>query len=163
MRRILVNAIKCKQCGEIIESTEQHQYVSCKCGACAVDGGHEYLRRSFQSPDCYFELSVMEASDEMSDRPPNKTTMRWRKVEKFLASHAFIMNADVRALCGVSAATANRILAGLSAEGKLVKYLEGRHWAYKLADPFYSESNTNYLRSVVEDIDSGKAILTDMI
>ena len=60
MRKILVNAIKCKLCGEIIESTEQHEYVSCKCGACAVDGGLEYLRRSFQSKDCYFELSVTE-------------------------------------------------------------------------------------------------------
>jgi phage FluMu protein Com len=60
MKKILVNAIKCKLCGEIIESTEQHQYVSCKCGACAVDGGLAYLRRSFKSEDCYFELSVTE-------------------------------------------------------------------------------------------------------
>lgn len=63
MKKILVNAIKCKLCGEIIESTEQHQYVSCKCGACAVDGGLEYLRRSFQSKDCYFELSVTEEGE----------------------------------------------------------------------------------------------------
>ena len=28
-------------------------------------------------------------------------------------------------------------------------------------DPFYSESNMNYLRSVVSDIDSGKAKLTE--
>lgn len=44
------------------------------------------------------------------------------------------MNADVRVLCGVSAATANRILAGLVAEGKLVKYREGGHWGYKLLE-----------------------------
>lgn len=31
------------------------------------------------------------------------------------------MNADVRELCGVSAATANRILAGFVSERKLVK------------------------------------------
>lgn len=40
------------------------------------------------------------------------------------------MNADVRALCGVSAATANRVLAGLTAERKLVKYSRNGHWAY---------------------------------
>lgn len=64
MRKIIKNAIKCKICGEIIESTYRNQYVSCKCGACAVDGGHDYLRRSYKSKDCYFELSVTEESDE---------------------------------------------------------------------------------------------------
>ena len=43
------------------------------------------------------------------------------------------MNADVRELCGVSVATANRILAGFVADGKLVKYREGGHWAYILS------------------------------
>lgn len=42
------------------------------------------------------------------------------------------MNADVRALCGVSAATANRILADLAEESKLVKCHENGHWAYSL-------------------------------
>lgn len=32
------------------------------------------------------------------------------------------MNADVRSLCGVSAVTANRILADLVTQGKLAKY-----------------------------------------
>lgn len=49
-----------------------------------------------------------------------------------METHSYIMNADVRALCGVSAATANRILAGLVTEGKLIKCREGGHWAYKL-------------------------------
>ena len=57
MRIIIKNAIKCKLCGEVIESTERHQYVTCKCGACAVDGGHDYLRRSFKNKDCYIDLS----------------------------------------------------------------------------------------------------------
>ena len=69
----------------------------------------------------------------MSDGPMDKATMRWKQIEKFLETHEFIMNADVQALCGVSAATANRILAGLAAEGKLVKYREGGHWAYCLS------------------------------
>ena len=41
------------------------------------------------------------------------------------------MNADVRTLCGVSAATANRILAWLVTDGVLEKYREGGHWAYQ--------------------------------
>lgn len=42
------------------------------------------------------------------------------------------MNADVRELCGVSAATANRILAGSVKDGKLSKRQEENHWAYKI-------------------------------
>lgn len=77
-------------------------------------------------------IDAINASDEVSDGATDKATMRWKQIEKFLETHPYIMNADVRALCGVSAATANRILAGLAAEGKLVKYREGGHWAYKL-------------------------------
>lgn len=57
MRKIIKNAIQCKLCGEIIESTGRHQYVTCKCGSCAVDGSHDYLRRSFKDKDCYIDLS----------------------------------------------------------------------------------------------------------
>ena len=78
-------------------------------------------------------IDAINTSDEMSDVPMDKATIRWKQIEKFLETHEFIMNADVRALCGVSAATANRILAGLAAEGKLVKYREGGHWAYCLS------------------------------
>ena len=67
-------------------------------------------------------MDAINTSDEMSDGAMDKATVRWRQIEKFLETHEFIMNADVRALCGVSAATANRVLAGLTAERKLVKY-----------------------------------------
>ena len=79
-------------------------------------------------------IDAISESDEMSDGSTDKATMRWKQIEKFLETHPYIMNADVRALCGVSAATANRILAGLTAEGKLVKYREGGHWGYKLLE-----------------------------
>ena len=77
-------------------------------------------------------IDAINARDDVSDGAMDKATMRWKQIEKFLETHPYIMNADVRALCGVSAATANRILAGLTAEGKLVKYREGGHWGYKL-------------------------------
>ena len=78
-------------------------------------------------------MDVINTSHALSDGKPDKATMRWQKIESFLQAHEYIMNADVRTLCSVSAATANRILAGLATEEKLVKYREGGHWAYKLS------------------------------
>ncbi len=79
-------------------------------------------------------MEAIDVSDEMSDVPESKPAGRWEQIEHFMRSHEYIRNADVRSLCGVSAATANRILAGFAAEGRLVRYREGRHWAYRLAD-----------------------------
>lgn len=76
-------------------------------------------------------IDAVSTSDEMSDGPMDKATLRWKQIEKFLQTHEFIMNADVRALCEVSAATANRILAELATEGILVKFRKKSHWAYK--------------------------------
>ncbi len=77
-------------------------------------------------------IDAISTSDKMSDGPMDKATMRWEQIEKFLETHPFIMNADVRALCGVSAATANRILFAFVAESKLIKCRINGHWAYKL-------------------------------
>lgn len=67
MTKITKNAIQCKLCGEVIESKHVHDFVQCKCGACAVDGGHEYLRRCFRDKDCYIDLSEsIEISEEDS-------------------------------------------------------------------------------------------------
>ncbi len=77
-------------------------------------------------------IEAIKTSDEMSDGKTDKAATRWKLIEAFLQTHAYIMNADVRALCGVSAATANRLLACLAAEGKLMRYREGGHWAYTL-------------------------------
>lgn len=60
---IIRNAIRCNICGEEIESKHRHDFVTCKCGSCSVDGGHNYLRRSFKSPDCFTELSVTVPED----------------------------------------------------------------------------------------------------
>ena len=77
-------------------------------------------------------IDAINSSDGMSDGKLDKAVMRWKLIEEFLQTHDNIMNADVRVLCCVSAATANRILAGFASEGKLVKYCEGGHWAYTL-------------------------------
>lgn len=67
MNRIIRNAVRCNICGDIIESNYRHDYVTCSCGACAVDGGHDYLRRSFKEKGCYTELSEVQETPE-----PNK-------------------------------------------------------------------------------------------
>ena len=77
-------------------------------------------------------IDAISTSDEMSDGTMDKATMRWKQIEKFLETHEFIMNADIRTLCDVSTATANRILTGLTIEGKLIRCREGGHWAYRL-------------------------------
>lgn len=38
------NRAKCKLCGDIIESFHRHDYVTCKCGEIAVDGGTDYFK-----------------------------------------------------------------------------------------------------------------------
>ena len=54
---IKVNKAKCRRCGDIIESKSVHDYVICKCGAIAVDGGKEYLRRSAIDLNDIIEMS----------------------------------------------------------------------------------------------------------
>lgn len=55
---IIWNAVACKHCKTIIESLHRHDYVSCKCGAVSVDGGTDYLKRSYTHRDIYIELSI---------------------------------------------------------------------------------------------------------
>ena len=51
------NAIQCKVCGDIIESVSVHDFKTCSCGSCSVDGGHYYLRRCARSLNDYIDLS----------------------------------------------------------------------------------------------------------
>lgn len=43
--KIKTNKIKCKKCGDIIESTSVHDFKWCSCETVAVNGEHEYLIR----------------------------------------------------------------------------------------------------------------------
>ena len=58
-QRIYSNKIKCKRCGDVIESRSVHDFKMCSCGAVAVDGGHEYLKRSADSPSDFTDLSIV--------------------------------------------------------------------------------------------------------
>ena len=59
MPRIIRNAIRCKKCGDIIEVKTDHDPMCNNCGSCAVDGGHDYLRRCGDLED-WEELSEVE-------------------------------------------------------------------------------------------------------
>ncbi len=54
--KIIRNKIKCKRCGEVIESESRHDFKFCACGKVAIDGGLFYLKRS-GNPNDWIELS----------------------------------------------------------------------------------------------------------
>ena len=64
----------------------------------------------------------------------NMSTEEQRRyqIECFLKKNGTITNADVREMLGVSAATANRILAKMTSAGKIKKLRIGKSWGYSL-------------------------------
>ena len=78
--------------------------------------------------------ALLDAIDTGAAENMTTDELRWYKIERFLRKNEVITNADVRDMFGVSAATANRILAKLTDEGKIEKMRVGRTWGYKLAD-----------------------------
>lgn len=65
MEKILKNCIRCMVCGDVIESKSVHDFRTCSCGSCSVDGGLEYLRRVAESKESYTELSVTEENTDI--------------------------------------------------------------------------------------------------
>lgn len=46
------NRVKCKRCGDVIESLHQHDFKTCKCGSVSIDGGwNKHWRRLWPSGD----------------------------------------------------------------------------------------------------------------
>lgn len=98
MRKIIYrNVICCKHCNDIIESTFTHDYVECKCGRCSVDGGKDYLRRSFVEKDDFLELAVCLYADEKW----NELTVDYKEIWKKLVDCNMI-KADLREQVGIS-------------------------------------------------------------
>ena len=63
MKKIKRNVIRCNHCGDVIESRSCHDFVTCSCGTCAVDGGLDYLRRMGDDGD-FEELAEYEKKTE---------------------------------------------------------------------------------------------------
>ena len=57
------NKIRCKLCGDIIESVHRHDFVWCSCGAVFVDGGKEYVRCGGKELDNIEFLTEYEDDD----------------------------------------------------------------------------------------------------
>lgn len=62
MLKLKRNALRCKLCGDVIESTTRHELVWCKCGSVFVDGGLEYLRRGIK-PGLKYDDVVEDLSE----------------------------------------------------------------------------------------------------
>ena len=60
---IVLNAIQCVRCEEVIRSTHRHDFRRCKCGRVAVDGGHDYLKRLFKEEGDFLDLSIEVVGD----------------------------------------------------------------------------------------------------
>ena len=73
-----------------------------------------------------------EKMDSEMNHRIDKSERRWKLIEEFLITHEYIMNSNVREICGVSAATANRILSGFEEDRKLMKCRIGRCYGYRL-------------------------------
>lgn len=61
MLKLVSNKIRCKFCGDVIESFTVHDFKRCRCGKCSTDGGLEYAQRSFftdNPEDTYEDLSL---------------------------------------------------------------------------------------------------------
>ena len=59
-RRLLVNKAQCRACGDIIQSKDVYDFVSCYCGAIFVDGGTAYQHNGADSWDNFWDLSIYE-------------------------------------------------------------------------------------------------------
>ena len=56
---IISNKIKCKKCGNIIESKSTNDYKRCSCRTVAIDGGKDYLKKIGNEED-YEEMSIVK-------------------------------------------------------------------------------------------------------
>lgn len=74
--------------------------------------------------------ALMEAAKTGSAENMSAEEQRWYQIERFLKKNGTISNVDVREMFGVSAATANRILARMTDKGKIQKIRLGKSWGY---------------------------------
>jgi hypothetical protein len=55
---IVSNQVECLACGDQPFSRNRHDFRYCKCGAVAVDGGTEYLRRVYADDAQWRDISI---------------------------------------------------------------------------------------------------------
>lgn len=103
---IIHNRGRCKLCGDIIESTDRHEFVTCRCGACSVDGVHDYLRRCLTSPDCFEELSVIKPCGDSCENNwisnPFSLSTASQKLILWAMDLTTVFTTDKHGICGNS-------------------------------------------------------------
>ena len=52
---MIVTALRCKNCGDVIYSRTRHDMRYCSCGTIAIDGGRDYTNISFRESQNDFE------------------------------------------------------------------------------------------------------------
>lgn len=68
MRKLIKNMIKCKYCGDVLQSFHVHDFKTCSCGRVSIDGGLDYARRCcVVSLDDFVELSEWEDADDPAE------------------------------------------------------------------------------------------------
>ena len=92
---IKVNKAKCLKCGDVIESSHRHDFVTCSCGNLSVDGGHDYLKRGFKSSE-WEDMSVVTSRlrDLLDDRSINAKSFAEKSGIKVSTMYS-IMNSQV--------------------------------------------------------------------
>lgn len=100
---ILRNMAECKRCKDVIESVDTHDFVTCTCTALAVDGGKDYLRRSYVSAVDVVERSQVEyhpiafwLAKRLSERIDRPLVGRLEKIQRegvATAIDAIVLNA----------------------------------------------------------------------
>jgi len=62
---IIVNAIKCPKCGDIIYSRARHDFRRCSCKNVFIDGGFDYIRVGGDISVKVFQLKVESTREEL--------------------------------------------------------------------------------------------------
>lgn len=98
------NRAKCKLCGDIIESFHHYDYVHCKCGEIAVDGGQSCFKCSainfenflrIDDDDNEIPVRIEEYSKyDLADMEPNPFSIE-RKQENQLSKEEVIQGIDM--------------------------------------------------------------------
>lgn len=66
---MIVNAIKCNKCGDIIYSRTRHDFHWCSCKNIAIDGGSDYTKITFKDsePPTVFKMDIDATPKELAD------------------------------------------------------------------------------------------------
>ena len=60
--------LKCKKCGDIIQSKHRHDMVWCKCHSIAIDGGDDYFRWAGNKDDIEVYVSESEKDEQLAEQ-----------------------------------------------------------------------------------------------